>query len=243
MINTQIQNYTYNDTEAPIITILEPTNGQVYRGLNFNLVYTVQDYSTVNCSYILDSYPPINLLDCQSFYSIANLGDHRITLTATDKNNNIDSVSVNFKMNWTVADTNPPTIVRGSYGTYPSCLNQYNITLFYANWTDDVQLAGYIFSIFETHIGNNTSYNFNSSYRPFSGTKNISYYIFNLTGAPSSMVYWNFFANDTSGNWYKPSPYLDSFLVKYPSECTGGGPRPGDCPPSCSGDDINLGKP
>jgi hypothetical protein len=99
MINTKTENYTYNDTEAPIIDIIEPSPGQTYSEFSFNLVYTVKDYNISYCHYKLDNGPEIDLPNCDNKYNI-NSGDvwgmHTITLYAKDMNNNTNNENITF---------------------------------------------------------------------------------------------------------------------------------------------------
>ena len=64
-----------------------------------------------------------------------------------------------------------------------------------ANWTDDVALAGYIFSINQSGAWEN------SSFIPFSGTFNISENVTQITVPAGTTVGWRFYANDTADNW------------------------------------------
>jgi hypothetical protein len=103
---------------------------------------------------------------------------------------NYSSSSKTYFFNVTVAM--PPQWVAGSNSTNTTLAGQpANLTL---NWTDNYQLAGYIFST------NNTGTWSNSSYITFSGTTNTSWNVTTLNSTVGSIVSWCFYANDTSGN-------------------------------------------
>lgn len=72
-------------------------------------------------------------------------------------------------------------------------------TNFALNWTDNTQLAGYIFST------NNSGVWSNSSYITFSGTMNMSWNVTTLNSTAGANVQWCFYANDTDNNWNSTS--------------------------------------
>jgi hypothetical protein len=89
-------------------------------------------------------------------------------------------------------DGTPPQWVAGSNSTNTTAAGKpANFTL---NWTDNYQLAGYIFST------NNTGTWINSSYVTFSGVTNTSWNVTTLNTTAGILVSWCFYANDTSGN-------------------------------------------
>lgn len=89
-------------------------------------------------------------------------------------------------------DTSPPLWVNPSKNV--STVYQYNYTTFTVDWTDNLALAGYFFSI------NQTGEFVNYSYTEFSGTANTSSYTVEITASANITVEWFFFANDTAGN-------------------------------------------
>jgi hypothetical protein len=92
----------------------------------------------------------------------------------------------------TTNDVTPPQWVAGSNSTNTTVAGQSaNFTL---NWTDNYQLAGYIFST------NNSGTWRNSSYISFSGTQNKSWNVTTLNTTVGLRVSWCFYANDTYGN-------------------------------------------
>ncbi len=78
--------------------------------------------------------------------------------------------------------------------------NQTNTTAagqpanFTLDWTDNLNLAGYIFST------NNTGTWDNASYVSFSGSSNTSWNVTTLNSTIGTLVAWCVYANDTSGN-------------------------------------------
>ena len=97
---------------------------------------------------------------------------------------------------WSDAQTNKTTIYEGDY------------VKFTANWTDDVDLAGYKFST------NQSGAWVNSSFTPFSGTSNTSENVTQITASAGTTVQWRFYANDTSDNWNETDN--QSFVVTTP---------------------------
>ena len=95
---------------------------------------------------------------------------------------------------WSDANTNKTTIYEGDY------------VKFTANWTDDVDLAGYKFST------NQSGTWVNSSFIPFSGTFNISENVTQITASAGTTVGWRFYANDTSDNGNATD--IQSFVVE-----------------------------
>ena len=94
---------------------------------------------------------------------------------------------------WSNPNTNKTRIYQNDY------------VKFTANWTDDVALAGYIFST------NQTGYWMNSSFVSFSGTSNTSESTTQITAPAGTTVQWRFYANDTSDNWNVTE--IQSFVV------------------------------
>ena len=93
---------------------------------------------------------------------------------------------------WTEADTEPPQWSNAT--TNKTTIYQNDYVKFTANWTDDVGLTGYKFSI------NQTGGWVNSSFIPFSGFSNVSENITQITASAGTTVQWRFYANDTSDN-------------------------------------------
>jgi hypothetical protein len=124
-------------------------------------------------------------------YTILNsVGDWYNLTGYFEGDENYSSSSKTYFFNVTVAM--PPQWVAGSNSTNTTLAGQpANLTL---NWTDNYQLAGYIFST------NNTGTWSNSSYITFSGTTNTSWNVTTLNSTVGSIVSWCFYANDTSGN-------------------------------------------
>ena len=98
---------------------------------------------------------------------------------------------------WSDAQKNKTTIYQNNY------------VKFTANWTDDIDLAGYIFSI------NQTGTWVNSSFTPFSGTSNTSENTTQITATAGTTVEWRFYANDTSDNGNVTD--IQSFVVSSPA--------------------------
>lgn len=149
---------------------------------------------------------------------VTSTGTHIITIT----NASLDDINYSDTSNWINLSTyevvddgsgpnsddelewNAVTIEINTLDSPPQSSNpQVNDTTFYpqvnytfnTNWTDDVNLAGYIFSI------NQSGSWINSSFTSFSGTSNTSSNVTTLTASGETTVAWKFFANDTAGNW------------------------------------------
>jgi len=90
----------------------------------------------------------------------------------------------------TVNDTTKPTYSNNSTNTTKAA-QPCNFTL---DWTDNVGLAGYIFST------NNSGTWQNASWVSFSGTTNTSWNVTALNSTKGTVVGWCFYANDTNGN-------------------------------------------
>ena len=118
----------------------------------------------------------------------ASLGTWTIDVYANDTSNAWDSNSATFD----VQDTQAPEWSDAQTNKTPVYENDY--VKFTANWTDDVALAGYIFSI------NQTGTWVNSSFVSFSGTPDISENTTQITATAGTTVEWRFYANDTSDN-------------------------------------------
>ncbi len=214
LISTKVADYVFNDTEAPLITLIEPANNQAYAALLFNLIYQVQDYNLSTCWYKLDNQANFNLPTCQNILNIdsGNSGQHILTLFASDKNNNNANKTVSFTTSGT-QDTQAPTWSNPLIT--PSTVNQSDLVRFDTTWADNIQLAGYILSVNQ----NNMDY-VNQSYFVFDSLTNVSSITVQITASSGTIVYWFYFANDTSGNSAVTS--TQSFQVS----SSGGGKKP-----------------
>lgn len=130
-----------------------------------------------------------------SFFSEANFsGVRNVTFIANDGFSNTSS---NLVFLIITNDTQAPqwTLI----SITPSVIYQNTIVNFSANWTDNVQLSHYIFSI------NQGSGWVNYSETDFSGTENISSTRIQISAAPGTNVLWKFYAFDTTGNMNETS--------------------------------------
>lgn len=89
---------------------------------------------------------------------------------------------------------------------------------FYAYWTDDVGLSGYVFSTNVIQIDCSDGWD-NSSWQEMTGTGNWSNYTWTIpSGCGGKLVEWKIYANDTSNNWNFTIP-IKTFEVE-PVETT-----------------------
>jgi hypothetical protein len=245
MINAKTENYTYNDTEAPIINLIEPRQGQVYEGYYINLIYTVSDYSFTRCIYGIDKNDlrfMFEIPNCENRYFLmlgnTSNGTHMINLTAYDSNSNINSVQINFTSGRT------DNILPWPHGGYQSIWDtvsnygfrsvpQYSIVNFTSDWEDDQQIDGCIFSItFNNSFGwQNSTYISpflpEGYYYPHIGF--CRYNSLNITAPPYTYISYKFYAYDNSGNMN--TSYTAQFRV---SEPVGGGDGGGSCGNECA---------
>jgi hypothetical protein len=133
----------------------------------------------------------------------ADLGTWTINVYANDTSDAWDSNSTTF----TVQDAQAPQWSGAQTNKTPVYEN--DSVKFTANWTDDVALAGYIFSI------NQTGTWVNSSFVSFSGTSDVSENTTQITATVGTTVPWRFYANDTSDNWNVTD--IHSFIVSSPA--------------------------
>ena len=142
-------------------------------------------------------------------------------LVTDSLNNNLNSETRKF-----IIDTQPP--VKGTSNVNPlynGYVHQYDLVTFTTQWTDNVQLAGYIFE--SNQFGDNNQW-INSSYIPFSGTSNVSSYTFNVTAASNqnpNAIGWRFWAYDTAGKITSngQSNGYNLVYIGCTSDCGGGG--------------------
>jgi hypothetical protein len=133
----------------------------------------------------------------------ADMGTWTINVYANDTSDAWDSNSTTFVVQdaqapeWSNAQTNK---------TY---VYENDSVKFTTNWTDDVALAGYKFSI------NQTGTWVNSSLVSFSGTSDTSENSTQITASTGTTVEWRFYAKDTSDN--ENATDIQSFVVTSPA--------------------------
>ena len=133
----------------------------------------------------------------------ADMGTWTIDVYASDTSDAWDSSSTTFNVQdllapeWSNAQTNKTPVY------------QNDSVKFTTNWTDDIALAGYIFST------NQTGTWVNSSFTSFSGTSNTSENTTQITATTGTTVGWRFYAKDTSDNWNATD--IQSFVVSSPA--------------------------
>jgi len=171
-----------------LITILNTTGVAIVNNDTMIQDYSIENGYVYNYSWTVPSN--------------ADLGTWTINVYANDTSDVWGSNSTTFEVKdlkapqWSNPQTNKTTIYENDY------------VRFTANWTDDVALAGYIFSI------NQTGGWKNSSFVPFSGTFNVSENVTRITAPAGTEVQWRFYANDTSDNWNVTD--IQSFVVATP---------------------------
>lgn len=136
----------------------------------------------------------------------------------------------------TTTDCNPPTYnVNGTNNTNPAPLSQ---VLYYANWSDNVALSGYIFSwnaTGATCAGGMT----NDTWVSMTGVTNWS----NVTkqsplACAGKVIDFLFYANDTSNNWNKTTDITEAEIG---DTCTySSGDWSIDCKDKCNITNTNI---
>ena len=129
----------------------------------------------------------------------ADMGTWTINVYANDTSDAWDSSSTTF----VVQDAQAPEWSNAQTNKTP--IYENDSVKFTADWTDDVALASYIFSINQTGIWEN------SSFVSFSGTSDVSENIMQITATAGTTVQWRFYANDTSDN--RNATDIRSFVV------------------------------
>ncbi|OGJ16573.1 hypothetical protein A3K73_05965 [Candidatus Pacearchaeota archaeon RBG_13_36_9] len=147
-----------------------------------NITYS---YSSVeNVTVVIDSLNWVSFYPDPSF-----LGTRNLTFYASDSE---FSTSSNLVFLFIGEDTEPPQW--HSPGRNKVVVYQSSYVNFTTSWTDNFQLGSYYFSIDQ---GGGWV---NSSAVNFSGTSNVSKSSVQISGAPTSTVYWRFCAEDSSLN-------------------------------------------
>jgi len=175
-----------SDLNTVLITILNTTNAAILNNDTMTQDTPITDGYVYNYSWTVPSN--------------ADLGTWTINVYANDTSDAWDSNSTTFE----VQDLKPPQW--SDLQKNKTTLYQNDYVKFTANWTDDVALAGYIFSINQTGTWEN------SSFVPFNGTFNISENVTQITAPVGTTVQWRFYANDTADNWNVTD--IQSFVVE-----------------------------
>ena len=163
-----------SDLDAILITISNTTGPAIVDNNTMIRDYSIEGGYVYNYSWTLPND--------------ADMGTWTINIYANDTSDAWDSSSITFD----VQDTQAPGWSNAQTNKTPIYQNDY--VKFTANWTDDVALAGYIFST------NQTGTWVNSSFTSFSGTSNTSENTTQITATVGTTVGWRFYANDTSDN-------------------------------------------
>ncbi|MBI4441318.1 hypothetical protein HY639_04060, partial [Candidatus Woesearchaeota archaeon] len=109
---------------------------------------------------------------------------------ANDTSNNWNATAI---FTFGIADNTPPFWFNNV--TNFTGVKQNDTVLFNTTWSDDTGLSGFIFSI------NDTGVFVNSTFQRFSGTTNHSINITRINSTHGTRLAWRFYANDTSNNW------------------------------------------
>jgi len=164
-----------SDLDAVLVTISNTTGAAIVDNDTMIRDYPIEGGYVYNYSWTLPND--------------ADLGTWTINVYANDTSDAWDSNSTTF----TVQDAQAPQWSDAQTNKTPIYENDY--VKFTANWTDDVALAGYIFSINQTGIW------VNSSLTSFIGTSDVSENTMQITATAGTTVQWRFYANDTFDNW------------------------------------------
>ncbi|RMD46066.1 hypothetical protein D6829_00480 [Candidatus Pacearchaeota archaeon] len=168
-----------------------------------NLIYTHTNLSNITVT--------INSQNKVSFYPDAGYkGSQYMTFYAADSEFNVSGNNFSVIVG---LDTEPPKWSNPSKNRQTVYQN-YHVN-FSASWTDNVGLAYYIFSI------NQGSGWTNYSKVNFSGTSNTSRQKVQISAAAGKVVYWRFYAADTSGNINATD--IQNFTVSEITSSGGGG--------------------
>jgi hypothetical protein len=163
-----------SDLDTALITISNTTGAAIVDNDTMIQDYSIGDGYVYNYSWTVSGD--------------ADLGTWTINVYANDTSDAWDLNSTTF----VVQDARAPEWSDAQTNKTPICENDY--VKFTANWTDDVALAGYIFST------NQTGTWVNSSFVSFSGTSDVSETTTQITATTGTTVGWRFYANDTSDN-------------------------------------------
>ena len=229
MMSAKVQNYTYNDTEAPIINLIEPINGYVYPSTIYNVKYQIIDNSNIkSCTYSIDNGYNMNIPYCltELYGLVATRGLHTFKLTAIDANSNVNSVKINFSTNtsYDLTDTILPWLVPSPYdGIWDTessqqyhYIRQGSIVNFSSGWFDDKGMDGCVFA-----MNYNNSWGWqNSTYTNailqggYYGTLGYCYYNdFNITAPIGTYISYKFYAYDINGNM-NTSKVVQSLVIE-----------------------------
>lgn len=184
-------------------------------GQNQNLVnaFSLHDYfvdnNGDNMTFSVTNYSQILVVINQStgyvsFYpTLSFIGTEIVTFYAADDQGNTSSNLVYLNVG---TDTEAP---RWFDLSNHSNVSQNDIVTFSVDWTDNVGLSSFTFSINQNGVWTNYS-------EDFSGTSNSSEYQITISGAPDSVIFWKFYAFDTSLNMNVTDTY-NTTLASIPS--------------------------
>ena len=121
-------------------------------------------------------------------------------------NDSFNNWNVSATKTFTTIDNIPPTSRDAKKNQTTIYNNQY--IFFEANWTDNIKLSSYIFSI---DNGTGTYENQSSKLFYTGGINNVSNATFQITAPSGATVNWVFYANDSINNWNVTS--TQTFIV------------------------------
>ena len=200
-------NISYDNT--PPILLQPIPNQTIAKNTNLTDAFDLDDYFSDNetLTYTASAVENITILinsttNFVSFYPDYNFtGVRNVTFTAYDIFN--ESTTSNIVFINVTNDSEPPQWSNLWKDSDSISQNQY--VYFYANWTDNVALGYYIFSI------NQGSGWVNYTQTDFSGKQNTSSYRIQISAPGGTTVYWRFYGFDSSGNMNVTS--AQSFVV------------------------------
>jgi len=169
------------DKTPPLITIINPENNKVYGTQSVFFDFSVYDENLEGCWYFLDDF--LIGRDCSSIF-VSGLSDgiHEIRLFANDTFGNINSSSVNFRV-----DLSPPTYSRAVNST--PLHYDLNYSFFNISWSD---FSGIDSVLFES--------NFSGHPRNYTMTRGSDGQYYVALIVPAGRYYWKSYANDSFGH-------------------------------------------
>ncbi|MBI2670363.1 hypothetical protein HYX18_00055, partial [Candidatus Woesearchaeota archaeon] len=196
----------FNDAQKNMTVVLQNTLVNFTANLTDNVNLAGYLFSiNLGSGFINSSYTGL----LGAAYNISNITEIRAAQSVNvtwffyfnDTSGNSNTTGLN---SFIVVDNTTPTYVMGSVLKNQSSVLQNMFVNFSSNWTDNVAMDSFIFS-----IDQGSGYINSSSYKFGSATGNTSSNITFITAAPSTNVSWKFVVNDSSSNWNETGP--DSF--------------------------------
>jgi len=197
-----------DDVTAPSLILEKPDNTTYTNNTDISLNFTT-DVSNHTIWYEIDGVNETKVT-ANTTFNVSD-GVHNITLYVNDSYDNINQSTQFF----TVDSTSPKYYDNSTNSTIAGTIIEFRL-----NWTDNVLLSGYIFSL----DNGNTSF-VNYTWTEMTGTGNWS----NKTETANSTLYtiikWKVYTNDTGNNWNVSQEYSfnttpDTTAPTWPSNVT-----------------------